>query len=177
MIKKLSVSVLVLAVICLSFKSDSLLIDRSFAATPSGPGIVLKVTPLEKGVAVPNVVIKLRHDTNFVMETQTVKPDGWVKDPQSATFQLEANSHYTIILSKSGYITLVVKVDTRLPAGMNLNAPLQAAADIAMLLESKHPDLKDPDYPLVLLVYDKEKGRFMPDKEYAKSIRIMMQMK
>ena len=161
---------------CFSFKSGAELQRTPLLAEPGGTPVLFKVTPRDAGAPAPGVTIRLYKDSVFIKEGTTQKPDGWMPDPISVVFSLERQSHYRIALSKPGYITLVMRVDTHLPGNVSPDTPFQTEVDVKMMLEAAHPELKDPDFPLVNLIYNSEKGKFMPDKEYAKSIHIMMQM-
>jgi|GEM_PF-5091145 hypothetical protein len=163
--------------IALSINGYSITPGHSVKEIAAGPGIRLKVIPWENGVPLPGVNIRLSKDSVVIRDFRTFKPDGWNEESAYVYFNLETNSKYTLTLTKKGYVQLVVIIDTHLPSTANLTEAMAAVADITMLKESDHPNLKDADFPLVLLKYNSEKGMFLPSKEYANSIRIMMQMK
>jgi len=144
---------------------------------PVSQPIKLKVTPWENGIPLPGVSIRLSKDSTVIRDFKTFRPDGWTEEMAYVTFTLDENTKYTITLEKKGYVKLVVMVDTHLPAGTVLDPQKPALADVMMVKEAEHPNLKDADFPLVLLKWDAEKHQFLPSKEYANSIRMMMQMK
>ncbi|MFI5150516.1 MAG: hypothetical protein ACHQRM_12335 [Bacteroidia bacterium] len=147
------------------------------AQAGQGQPIRLKVTPWEKGNPLSGVSIHVTKDSTVIRDFKTFKPDGWTEELAYVNLSLYTDTKYTITLSKQGYIKLVIMLDTHLPPGTVLDPLYQNIADVYMLKETEHPNLKDADFPLVLLKWDSEKRQFLPSKEYANSIRTMMQMK
>ena len=136
--------------------------------------IQMNITPLDNGAPLPGVSIKLYQDTILLLDTRTVRPDGWVEAAETAALHLKRNSKYSLVLTKEAYIKLVITIDTHLPPDISSGKTFLTQADIKMLKADKYPNLQDSDFPLVLLQYDKEAKKFLPSKTYVANIRAML---
>jgi hypothetical protein len=176
---KFQLVITLLSIACLFFfvSTPVALGKNGLSKTENSTDIVLLVTPVENGTAVAGVSIRLQKDTLVIQEAQTFKPDGWNAQAQTIPLTLKANAKYTLILTKKDYVKMAITIDTHLPDGILTDKPLRANADIKMLKADKHPELVDSDFPLVLLVFDKDQKKFLPNKAYANSVKMMLQSK
>jgi hypothetical protein len=142
--------------------------------TPVSTGIKVKLRVSEDGSPAYNVIVKISRDTVRPVELRTMAPDGWTNDEPYLMVDLEPNCIYSISFSKPGYVSMLISLDTHIPADLNPGTMAPAALDIKMLKLESHPELVDVDFPLALLVYDRQNGRFVANKKYAEAVKMQL---
>jgi hypothetical protein len=140
----------------------------------AGGGIKLKLRVSEDGSPVYNVIVKISKDTVRPVELRTMPPDGWANDEPFLLVDIEPNCVYSLSFSKPGYVNMLISLDTHIPADLNVANLPPATLDINMLKLKTHPELVDVDFPLALLIYDRQSGRFVANKKYMESVKMLL---
>lgn len=110
---------------------------------------------------IEGVSVKL-YESNNVVDDITTKKNGKFK------FTLLSNYIYTIELSKKGYYSKKVSVNTRIPA--EVDDTYKFLFDLSMdSKEEKTLDKYLADYPAVLIEYSAKKDEFTFDKKYTET--------
>lgn len=110
------------------------------------------------------VLVEL-YEQNKMVDAYETKKNGKFK------FALYNNHIYTIMLTKSGYHTKKITVDTRVPS--DFNDLIDYAFDIE--LDEKAEELADDketllEYPIAIISYDSKQNAFIYDKNYTKGL-------
>jgi hypothetical protein len=87
-------------------------------------------------------------------------------------FILEANSYYTIMVSKPGYITRSIAVSTKLPADVSYKPMFRYEFDVVMFKENPKADDYYFDFPVAIISYDAEKEVFYNNEKYTKNLKL-----
>jgi len=127
-------------------------------------------TSEEDGNTLTGVTLKIFQDTLAPVETQTKSPDDWYKSDGAALLNLGLNKKYTVSFAKVGYISFLIIIDTHMSQDQVTSAKNEYELDVKMFKEDLHPLLKNIAYPLALIQYNAQAGKFLSNKKYAASI-------
>jgi hypothetical protein len=88
-------------------------------------------------------------------------------------FKLRKNSNYTVKISRQGYVTRAVWIDTEIPPGVNYDPVFRFHFETALVKQAsvnkKHADILD--FPVALVYYDGSKGWFDYSRKYTSKIK------
>jgi hypothetical protein len=96
---------------------------------------------------------------------------GLVVDNESFLLKVKKNSWYTIRIIKEGYFTQVVSIDTRLPEYNKCEQTFHFDTELINVDETGIIDLDALDFPIAIVSFNKNTGRFSPVTEYSKNIK------
>lgn len=108
-----------------------------------------------------DVVVEL-WEGNKVVESFETKKNGKFK------FSLQNGQIYTIQLTKEGFYTKRISVDTRLPKDVEDSYDFEFDINIDALADKRY-DEAVAEYPSALIAYDPRKDAFFFDKNYTKA--------
>ena len=109
--------------------------------------------------------VELVH-SNTVLESVLLK-----KGKKKFSFMLKKNMTYTIRISKTGFITRLVCVDTKM---LKSNYELYNFSFETKLIEQANSEKLNKDFldfPIALIYFDNRKDSFVYDKEYTSKIK------
>lgn len=109
----------------------------------------------------PNVLVEL-YENNKVVDSFETKKNGKFK------FTLISDEIYTIQLTKDGYYTKRISVNTKMPKGYDNVYSFDFDINID-LKEGKNYDSQLVEYPSALIEFDKKKDEYVFDKTYTKT--------
>ncbi|HEX8516378.1 MAG TPA: hypothetical protein VF868_09285 [Bacteroidia bacterium] len=89
-------------------------------------------------------------------------------------FKLEVNSHYTIEISKPGFITRLVSISTIIPPHVSLEQIFKYEFDVQLLSSEEKLNDYYIDFPVALISYDSKRDVFDNNYTYTKHIKTMM---
>ncbi len=91
----------------------------------------------------------------------------------SFSFSLLRNSHYSIEVSKDGYISRLVSIDTRLPDDVQVKAANKFIFEfeVDLVKEIKMKDDFYVDFPIAIISYNSNTGVFENHDDYTKHIK------
>ncbi|MEZ4721749.1 MAG: hypothetical protein R2813_07745 [Flavobacteriales bacterium] len=110
---------------------------------------------------IADVILELWED-NEVIESIETKKNGKFK------FRLENNHIYTIQLSKKGYYTKRISVNTHLPEDVKNRFEFEFDINIDSKKDNQF-DESLSEYPSALIAYNKKRKKFYFDKDYTKT--------
>ena len=93
-------------------------------------------------------------------------------------FNLLGNSYYTIQVSKPGYVTRSIGINTKLPDDFIINDDNpKTTFDFEVDVFKAKPGVEDEflDFPIALVKFNEEKRAFEFDSEYTRKIKLKMQ--
>lgn len=93
----------------------------------------------------------------------------------SFMYKLEANSYYTIEISKKGFVTRSIGINTNIPSTVSLDRIFQYEFEVTMFQEKKETDDYYLDFPVALISYDSSKEVFINNTAYTNHIKKMIQ--
>jgi len=96
---------------------------------------------------------------------------------KSFKFLLKKNTVYTIKISKRGYISRLVCVDTKLADVMDDLYSFSFETKLINAEESGKLNKEFLDFPIALIYFDSKKDCFVYDKEYTSRIKKEIAMK
>jgi hypothetical protein len=86
-------------------------------------------------------------------------------------FNLAKNSYYTIEISKPGFITRMISISTKLPAGVKADPIFEYEIELEMHKERQVADDYYLDFPIALIDYDPVKDVFVSHGKYTAYIK------
>ncbi len=86
-------------------------------------------------------------------------------------FKLDVNEHYTIEVSKDGYVTRSVAISTILPSTVSLKQLFHYEFEVQLFKENKAMDDYYLDFPVALVSYDAKNDVFDNSTNYTKHIK------
>ncbi|MBL7888536.1 MAG: hypothetical protein JNL24_03225 [Bacteroidia bacterium] len=91
----------------------------------------------------------------------------------SFSFSLLRNSHYSIEVSKDGYISRLVSIDTRIPDDVQVKAVNKFVFEfeVDLVKEIKMKDDFYIDFPIAIISYNATRGAFENHDDYTKHIK------
>lgn len=145
----------------------------SFAFVPGKPVndtmLCLEITgkAMFNGTQLAGVTVVLTENNKEVSKTP-IPPKG------KFLLVLKKNSHYTVKISKNGFVTRSVSVDTQLPPGTEYGI-YRFDMEVELFKENKNINNDYLDFPVALISYDKEKDVFNYSKKYTATIKKKIQ--
>ncbi|MBN8697641.1 MAG: hypothetical protein J0L87_14005 [Bacteroidetes bacterium] len=130
---------------------------------------------VHKAEPLDGVTIKLyKENEELVWEQITSIP----YHDHSFSFSLLRNSHYSIEVSKEGYISRLVSIDTRLPDDIQVNTGNRFVFEfeVDLVKEIKMKDDFYIDFPIAIISYNMITGVFENHDDYTKHIKEKMIM-
>ena len=118
-------------------------------------------------VSMDSAVAKLLKNGTLV-STIVTKADGVV------TFNLEPNSDYTIEISKQGYVSKIISINTKVPDYET--KAYEVAFSILLFIPCPGLDYSVLKDPVVRLEYNDLRGDFLPEKKYDEIMGSKMQI-
>ncbi|MGZ4033915.1 MAG: hypothetical protein ACXVPU_13740 [Bacteroidia bacterium] len=122
----------------------------------------------EKNKAIDGAEIKL-YKENEELEWQEVTSVNY--HDHNFVFKLEANSFYTIEISKPGFVKRSVSISTVIPDNTKLKTVLEYGFDVTLIEEKKEMDDYYLDFPVALVSYNSKTGSFENHNAYTKHIK------
>ncbi|HET6224793.1 MAG TPA: hypothetical protein VFF27_00845 [Bacteroidia bacterium] len=164
-LKRLLVSVFVLSM-CVLFNSTA----NAQNDVPDGDSICLKIQGLamQKGQPIDGVNAKLYRENQ---EMEMVEVTSVSHHSHDFFFDLAKNSYYTIEVSKPGYITRMISISTKLPAGVKIDPIFIYQIELEMHPEKVGVDDYYLDFPIALIDYDPVKDVFVSHGKYTAYIK------
>lgn len=95
-----------------------------------------------------------------------------IKESKTFKFSLKRDSYYTIRISKKGYVTKLISIDTNLdPEMTDVNCKFRF--DTTLMPESDATNLNPDalDFPVALIYYNENQGQFDNNNKYTASIK------
>ena len=86
-------------------------------------------------------------------------------------FKLDVNEHYTIEVSKDGYVTRSVAISTMIPSTVSLEQLFHYEFEVQLFKENKAMDDYYLDFPVALVSYDAKNDVFDNNNNYTKHIK------
>jgi hypothetical protein len=96
---------------------------------------------------------------------------GVIVDDEPFLLKVKKNSWYTIRIIKEGYFTQVVSIDTRLPEYNKCEQTFHFDTELINLDETGIRDMDALDFPIAIVSFNRNIGRFSPVTEYSKNIK------
>lgn len=87
------------------------------------------------------------------------------------SFRLDANEHYTIEISKDGYVTRSVSISTMIPSNISLKDLFHYEFEVSLFKENKNLDDYYLDFPVAIVSYDARHDVFDNSETYTKHIK------
>jgi hypothetical protein len=97
---------------------------------------------------------------NFIVSSMVLN------DKNSFKFKLQNNTHYTIRVSKKGFITRLISVHVNLPKDGKEMQHFQFNTELLTLQEAKALDTDIMNFPAAILSYDDKTDRFYYNDEH-----------
>jgi hypothetical protein len=93
-------------------------------------------------------------------------------------FTLQKNAYYTIRISRKGYISRSVSVNTELPYGVSTDPLFRFHFDTVLLREGqvRTKNKEVFDFPIALITYDNKKGWFDYSRKYTALVKKEMSL-
>ncbi|MDF2436013.1 MAG: hypothetical protein K0Q95_389 [Bacteroidota bacterium] len=126
---------------------------------------------MENGKPVDGVSVKLYKENEELEWTEVTSV---TYHEHSFNFRLEADSYYTIEISKPGYVVRSVGVSTKIPAYVALETKFRYEFEVELFRTQKELDEYYVDFPVALIRYDETRDVFMNSSFYTKHIKTMM---
>jgi hypothetical protein len=128
----------------------------------------------ENGVPLDGAIITI-YQGNEVIEWSEITSDP--KHDHHFNINLLGNNYYTIQVSKPGYVTRSVGINTKMPEDVVINednpkTKIEFEVDIFKIKKTANDELLD--YPIALINYNEVKRKFEFDTEYTKKIKEKM---
>ena len=89
----------------------------------------------------------------------------------SFMFKLQRNSYYTIQIAKTGFVSRMIAISTRLPEDETADPAFRYEFEVELFKEKKDVNDYYLDFPVGLIDYDDKKGRFISHGKYTKHIK------
>ncbi|HEY6163126.1 MAG TPA: hypothetical protein VI112_18000 [Bacteroidia bacterium] len=93
-------------------------------------------------------------------------------------FTLQKNSYYTIRITRKGYVTRSVSINTGLPKGVSTDPLFRFHFDMMLLKEGqvRTKNKEAFDFPIALITYDNKKGWFDYSRKYTALVKKEMSL-
>lgn len=109
------------------------------------------------------------YQENEEMEMQEVTNVSYHE--HSFMFKLQRNSYYTIQIAKTGFVSRMIAVSTRLPENVTADPVFRYEFEVELFKEKKGVNDYYLDFPVGLIDYDVKKGVFISHGKYTKHIK------
>lgn len=128
----------------------------------------------ENGVPLDGAIITI-YQGNEIIEWDEITSEP--KHDHHFNINLLGNNYYTIQVSKAGYVTRSVGINTKMPLDVVINddnpkEKIEFEVDIFKIKKTADDELLD--YPIALIKYNEQKRKFEFDTEYTKKIKEKM---
>lgn len=123
----------------------------------------------EKNIAINGAEIKLFKQNE---EMEWIEVTNVEHHDHNFRFLLNVNEHYSIEISKPGYIKRLISVSTELPSNVSITPIFNYAFEVTLLTEKKNSDNFYQDFPIALISYNPKTQVFEEHKNYTKHIKL-----
>ncbi len=125
----------------------------------------------ENGVPLDGAIITI-YQGNEIIEWDEITNNP--KHDHHFNINLLGNNYYTIQVSKPGYVTRSIGINTKVPDDLvisydNPKTKMQFEVEVFKTKKTNDDDLLD--YPIALIKYNNEKRKFEFDTEYTRKIK------
>jgi 5-hydroxyisourate hydrolase-like protein (transthyretin family) len=127
---------------------------------------------MEHGKPIDGVSVKLYKENEELEWTEITSV---VYHEHSFNFRLDANSYYTIEISKPGYVSRSVAVNTKIPNYIALETKFRYEFEVELFRTQQTFDEYYLDFPVALIRYDDKRDIFLNSAGYTKHIKSLMQ--
>jgi hypothetical protein len=129
---------------------------------------VVGVAISESNEPIDGVEVKLLKEND---EMEWVEVTNVAYHDHDFTFALEADSYYTIEVSKKGYVTRSVGISTKLPAGTDYTETFKYGFEVILFQKKEGMNDFYLDFPVALVSYNPKTEVFENNESYTRNIK------
>ncbi len=86
-------------------------------------------------------------------------------------YHLMKNSIYTIRISKQGFVSKIISINTNMPVGNNNLYQLQVETELIEEINTNELDKESLEFPATIIQYDKKANWFYINEDYTTNIK------